>query len=117
MKTKYTNSIVDLLNGTKSAHVAYRMWGAMSPVSMGDGIKFRVTKSKVVDYVYVRYLGGYDDFELEFGALVGTEYDVIDRVKPVSAQHLVKTISYKLFSLDIAEQTEELPKASLATIA
>ena len=96
MKTKYTNSILDLLT-YKSGAIAYKMWGGCSPVSMGDGVRFRVTKSPSVDYVYVRYLNGYEEFELEFGALVGTEYDVLDRINPVPVDQLVTTISKRLF--------------------
>ena len=64
---------------------------------MGDGIRFRVKKSKTVDYVYVRYLSGFDEYEIEFGALVGTEYDVLDRIKPVKSDAVMATISRRLF--------------------
>ena len=70
---------------------------------MGDGIKFRVTKSKTVDYVYIKYLAGYNSFEVEYGALVGTEYDVLERVKPIALEDLVKTISARLLGLEIIE--------------
>ena len=72
-------------------------WGAKPPISMGDGIRFRVTKSPRIDYVYIRYLNGYEQFDVEFAALVGTEYDIIDRIKPVAADVLIGTISRKLF--------------------
>ena len=64
---------------------------------MGDGVRFRVMKSPKVDYVYIRYLSGLDEFEVEFGALVGTEYDVLERIKPVNAKDLMSTISKKIF--------------------
>ena len=73
------------------------MWGGQTPVCMGDGIKFRVTKSPKVDYVYVRYLSGLEEFEVEFGALVGTEYDVLERMSPVAQENLMATISRKIF--------------------
>ncbi len=96
MKTKFTNSLQDLLTQPPNGTI-YRMWGAQTPISMGDGIRFRVTKSPNVDYVYVRYLNGFDNFEVEFGALVGTDYDVLDRIKPVPKDVLMATISKKLF--------------------
>ena len=73
------------------------MWGGEEPISMGDGIRFRVTKSPKVDYVYIRYLSGFDQFEIEFGALVGTEYDVLERISPVHKDKLIATISRKIF--------------------
>jgi hypothetical protein len=98
MKTKYTNSIVDLLT-YKTGAVAFKMWGGSPPVAMGDGVKFRVTKSPYIDYVYIKYLHGFDEFEVEFAALVGTEYDVLDRISPVDGAKLVQTISKRLFSI------------------
>lgn len=73
------------------------MWGGVIPISMGDGVRFRVTKSPRVDYVYVRYLSGFEEYEVEFAALVGAEYDVLDRIKPVPRAELFSTISQKLF--------------------
>lgn len=83
---------------------------------MGDGIRFRVTKSKIVDYVYIRYLGGFDTFEIEFGALVGTEYDVLDRIKPVAVEDLIKTISARVLGLKVVEREPE-PEAAFAMAA
>jgi hypothetical protein len=97
MNTKFTNNLIDVFEGTPASRTVFKMWGGQSPVSMGDGIRFRVTKSPKVDYVYVRYLSGFDQYEVEFGALVGTEYDVLDKIKPVPAAQLVPTISRKLF--------------------
>jgi hypothetical protein len=97
MNTKFTNNLIDIFEGTPANRTVYKMWGAQAPISMGDGIRFRVTKSPKVDYVYVRYLSGFDQYEVEFGALVGTEYDVLDRIKPVAAKELVSTISRKIF--------------------
>jgi len=97
VKTKYTNSIMDLLEGSPASSTTFKLWGGLTPVSMGDGVRFRVTRSPVVDYVYIRYLSGYALFEIEFGALVGTDYDVLDRIKPISADDLMATISRKLF--------------------
>jgi hypothetical protein len=97
MKTKFTNNLIDIFQGTPASRTVFKMWGGQSPVTMGDGIRFRVTKSPKVDYVYVRYLSGFDQYEVEFAALVGTEYDILDRLKPVSASELVATISRKLF--------------------
>lgn len=73
------------------------MWGASSPITMGDGVRFRVNKSPNVDYVYIRYLSGYDQYEVEFGALVGTEYDLLDRISPVPMDQLMSTISKRVF--------------------
>ena len=73
------------------------MWGGQTPVSMGDGVRFRVTRSPSVDYVYVRYLSGYDAYEVEFAALVGTDYDVLDRINPVHPDDLISIISKRLF--------------------
>jgi hypothetical protein len=98
MKTKFTNNLVDLFTGPKSSRTVFNMWGGETPVSMGDGIRFRV-KSRTIDYVYVRYLSGYDEYEVEFGALVGTEYDVLDRIKPVKLKDLMATVSQKIFGL------------------
>jgi|ERR1039458_3795279 hypothetical protein len=98
MKTKYTNTITDLLT-FKSGAVAYKLWGGKAITSMGDGVKFRVTNSKSVDYVYVRYLSGSELFEVEFGALVNTDYDVLDRISPVNVAELIPTISKRLFSI------------------
>jgi hypothetical protein len=97
MKTKFTNNLVDLVTGPKANNTVFKMWGGETPVSMGDGIRFRVKKSKTVDYVYVRYLSGFDEYEIEFGALVGTEYDVLDRIKPVKSDAVMATISRRLF--------------------
>jgi hypothetical protein len=96
MKTKFTNDLIDLLYSKTSLPV-FKMWGGETPISMGDGIRFRVRKSPKVDYVYVRYLSGYDEFEVEFGALVGTEYDVLERIKPIHRDKLMATISQKIF--------------------
>jgi hypothetical protein len=96
MKTKFSNSLLDLLTSPRN-NAIFKMWGGQTPVSMGDGIRFRVTKSPRVDYVYIRYLNGFDNYEVEFGALVGTEYDVIDRIKPVPADQIMATISKKIF--------------------
>ena len=96
MNTKFTNELIDLLY-SKSGLPVFRMWGGETPVSMGDGIRFRVTKSPKVDYVYIRYLSGFDTFEVEFGALVGTDYDVLDRIKPVQRNNLMAAISRKIF--------------------
>jgi hypothetical protein len=96
MKTKYTNSIVDLLTTTKTGAVAFKLWGGQTPISMGDGVKFRVQNSQVVDYVYVKYLSGFDEFEIEFAALVGTDYDVLDRIGPVNSAQLVPAISKRV---------------------
>lgn len=98
MNTKFTNSIIDILT-YKSGQVAFKMWGGQPPISMGDGVKFRVKNSPHIDYVYVRYLSGYETFEVEFAALVGTEYDVLDRIGPVSADQLISTISKRIFSV------------------
>lgn len=97
MKTKFTNSLTDIFTGKPSNHAVFKMWGGQTPISMGDGIRFRTTKSPKVDYVYVRYLSGFNEYEIEFGALVGTEYDVLDRVKPIRADELMATISKKIF--------------------
>ena len=97
MKTKFTNNLIDLFTGPKANNTVFKMWGGESLVSMGDGIRFRVNKSKTIDYVYVRYLSGFDEYEVEFGALVGTEYDVLDRIKPVKLENLMATISRRLF--------------------
>ena len=94
MGNKFTNTLTDFL--TKS-DVFYKKWGAKSLISMGDGVRFRVTKSPKIDYVYIRYLDGYKTFDVEFANLVGTEYDIVDRLKPVSADVLIGTISRKLF--------------------
>jgi hypothetical protein len=115
MKTKYTNTVMDLLVNTKAHRAVFNMWGGQTPIAMGDGIKFRVTKSPFVDYVYVKYLAGAEAFEIEFGALVGSEYDVIDRIKPVDAANLVPTISRKLFGFQIVDE-EEPPKAAAAAV-
>jgi hypothetical protein len=96
MRTKYTNSLEDFLTGPRN-NTIFKMWGGSQPISMGDGVRFRVTKSPKVDYVYVRYLSGYESYEVEFGALVGTEYDLIDRISPVPSEKLMSTISKKLF--------------------
>jgi hypothetical protein len=96
MKTKFTNDLIDLFY-FKSSLPVFKMWGGETPISMGDGIRFRVTRSPKVDYVYIRYLSGFDEFDVEFGALVGTEYDVLDRIKPVHKDDLMSTISKKLF--------------------
>jgi hypothetical protein len=104
MKTKFTNAIIDILLGTKANQTIFHMWGGLSPVPMGDGVKFRVMKSPVVDYVYIRYLNGYENFEIEFGGLVGgVEYDIIDRVQPVPREKLVSTISKRLFAINVVE--------------
>jgi hypothetical protein len=94
MYTKFATTLSKLVT---SSPAIYKMWGAGQPMCMGDGIRFRVTKSPKVDYVYIRYYDGFQKFEVEFAALVGTEYDVIDRIKPVSASRLLSTISQKLF--------------------
>lgn len=99
MRSKFTSSIQDFLTSPRN-NVIFKMWGGQQPVSMGDGIRFRVTKSPKVDYVYIRYLAGYEQYEVEFGALVGTEYDIIDRMSPVSIEKLMATISQKLFFED-----------------
>jgi hypothetical protein len=96
VKTKFTNNLIDLFY-TKTSLQVFKMWGGEAPVSMGDGIRFRVTKSPKVDYVYIRYLSGFDQFEVEFGALVGTEYDVLERIKPIHKDKLMSTISKKIF--------------------
>ncbi len=105
MPTKFTNSITDLLNA-HPARTVYKMWGGQTLVPMGDGVRFKVTRSPKVDYVYIRYLGygvnkkfeiENQKFEVEFAVLVDTEYDVLDRISPVSAKNLVSTISQKLF--------------------
>jgi hypothetical protein len=96
VKTKFTNDLIDVLYSKTSLPV-FKMWGGQEPISMGDGIRFRVTRSPKVDYVYIRYLSGFDEYEVEFGALVGTEYDVLDRIKPVKKEHLMPTISQKIF--------------------
>lgn len=96
MQTKFTNTLIDQLVKNRTI---LKLWGAQTPISMGDGVRFRVLKSPTVDYVYIRYLSGTEQFEIEFGALVGTEYDVLDRIKPVSSENLLKTISKKIFSL------------------
>jgi hypothetical protein len=96
MKTKFTNFLIDFFT-SKPNHTVFRMWGGTTPISTGDGIRFRVTKSPKVDYVTVRYLSGFEEYEVEFGALVGTEYDVLERVKPVSSDILMATISKKIF--------------------
>lgn len=94
MQTKFTSSVQDFIN----IHTTiFKMWGGQTPISMGDGIRFRVTKSPKVDYVYIRYLAGYEQYEVEFGALVGTEYDIIDKITPVPQEKLMSTISRKLF--------------------
>lgn len=105
MTNRVSNAIINLLTGTAATRSACRLWGAgaCSFISMGEGVRLRVTKSKTVDYVYIRYLGGFDTFEVEFGALVGTEYDVLDRIKPVPAQDLIKMITRRLFALDVVE--------------
>ena len=95
MKTKFTNTLQDFLLIAKNATV-FKLWGGQPPVSMGDGIRFRITRSPYVDYVYIRYLSGFDSYEIEFGALVGTEYDLIDRVSPVPQDQLMSTISKKV---------------------
>lgn len=82
---------------TPAANTAFKLWGGKNIVSMGDGIRFRVTASPKVDYVYIRYYAGFDFYEIEFGALVGTDYDVLDRIKPVPKARVVSTISKKLF--------------------
>ena len=96
MRTKFTNSLQDFLAIPKNATI-FKMWGGQTPISMGDGIRFRVTKSPKVDYVYIRYLSGYDSYEIEFGALVGTEYDLLDRIAPVPQDRLMTVISKKIF--------------------
>jgi hypothetical protein len=96
MKTNFTNTLTDFFC-TKTNQTVFKMWGGETPVCMGDGIRFRVTKSPKVDYVYIRYLNGFDDYEVEFGALVGTEYDVLDRYKSVKQENLMATISKKIF--------------------
>ena len=96
MKTKFTNDLIDVLYSKTSLPV-FKMWGGQEPISMGDGIRFRVTRSPKVDYVYIRYLSGFDEYEVEFGALVGTEYDVLDRIKPVKKEQLMPVISQKIF--------------------
>jgi hypothetical protein len=93
MKNKFTKSLSDFF----SSDPIFRMWGGVAPISMGDGIRFRVTKSPRVDYVYVRYLSGFEEYEVEFAALVGAEYDVLDRIKPVSREELFSTINKNLF--------------------
>jgi len=96
LKNAYTNSIVDLLTKSKITRTIVHMWGGGTPMAMGDGVKFRVTKSSFVDYVYIKYLGGFNSFEIEYGALVGTDYDVLERVKPVAQEDLIATISAKV---------------------
>jgi hypothetical protein len=96
MKTKFTNSLTDFLTGARN-NAIFKMWGGQPPVSMGDGVRFRVLKSPNVDYVYIRYLSGFDEYEIEFGALVGTEYDIIDRITPVPLDKLMSTISKRVF--------------------
>lgn len=97
MKTKFTNNLTDLFTGPKANNTVFKMWGGQTPVSMGDGVRFRVTNAKTIDYVYVRYLSGFDEYEIEFGALVGTEYDVLHRIKPVKVDDIMATISRKIF--------------------
>lgn len=96
MQTKFTSSVQDFITSNRN-NTIFKMWGGQTPISMGDGIRFRVTKSPKVDYVYVRYLAGFEQYEVEFGALVGTEYDIIDKITPVSLDKLMTTISRKLF--------------------
>jgi hypothetical protein len=96
MKNKFTNTLIDFFI-SKQNQTIFKMWGGQTPILMGDGVRFRVTKSPKCDYVYVRYLSGYESYDVEFGALVGTDYDIIDRIKPVEQEHLMATISKGLF--------------------
>jgi hypothetical protein len=93
LRSKYINNLTDLFLSSP----VFKLWGGCSLVSMGDGIRFRVRYSPKLDYVYVRYLAGFDSYEVEFGALVGTEYDVLDRIKPVTSDSLLPIISKKVF--------------------
>jgi len=101
MKNNFTNSLIDLL--TIKNKTVFKMWGAQALVAMGDGVKFRVTKSPVVDYVYIRYQSGFELYEVEFGALVGMDYDVVDRVPLVEHDKLIPTISRKVFNFQVVE--------------
>jgi hypothetical protein len=118
MSLKFTNNLIDHFTkaGTVTSKV-FRIWGGTAPISMGDGIKFRVTKSATVDYVYVRYLAGFESYEVEFGALVGADYDVIDRVSPVTMEDLTKVISRKILNLNVVEEptSTKPPKTKRAT--
>jgi hypothetical protein len=69
-----SNAITDLLVGTQAKRTIFRLWGARTPVAMGDGVRFRLRKGGNVDYVYVRYWEGFVSFELEFGRLEGMDY-------------------------------------------
>lgn len=96
MTAKFSNTLQDFLTHPRN-QVVFKMWGGSQPIAMGDGVRFRVTKSPNVDYVYIRYLSGFDQYEVEFGALVGTEYDLLDRISPVPMDKLMSTISKRVF--------------------
>lgn len=107
--TKFTNNLIDHFNKPGVNATIYKMWGGGNLTNMGDGIKFRVSKSPFVNYVYVRYLAGYDLYEIEFGALVGADYDVIDQISPVKLEDLFKTISRKVFNLNVVDEVQATP--------
>lgn len=96
MTAKFTNTLQDFITDPQHASL-YKKWGCSSLMSMGDGIRFRVRNSPCVDYVTIRYLSGYEQFEIEFGALVGTEYDLLDRLSPISKDELMDTIDSRIF--------------------
>lgn len=96
MTAKFSNTLQDFLTHPRNLAI-FKMWGGTTPMSMGDGVRFRVTKSPNVDYVTIRYLSGFDQYEIEFAALVGTEYDLLDRISPVAKDKLMSTISKRVF--------------------
>src|SRR5690349_1685066 len=92
----HTNRILDLLIGTPAAAAAYNRWGGLTAIAMAGSVKFRITKSVVVDFVCITNCGAWKLFEVEFGACVGSEFQVIDRIRAVTPTSLISTISDRL---------------------
>lgn len=100
-----------------------KMWGTQTPVHMGDGIKFRVTKARGISYVYVKYKSGFDVYDIEFAKVVESVYTPVHLIEDVPGADIVKTISRKLFGFDAAANNlqpavgaEGTPKASLEPV-
>jgi hypothetical protein len=106
LNTKYTTSLMNLIFDNKVNRTVTKLWGAHEPVIMGDGIKFRVTRSRTVNYIYIRYKSGFDIYDIEFAALNGTEYKPLLVIEDIPGSELMKTISRKLFGFDAPGKPE-----------
>lgn len=62
-------------------------------------MRFRVSNSRHVDYIYIRYESGVETFEVETGALQGTAYRRTGHVQGVDAENLMQRISRIVFGL------------------